>query len=246
MLKQTKIVASISDMRCDVDFIKALFEAGMNVVRMNTAHASREGFEKLISNVREVSNRIAILMDTKGPEIRIRSFAEKTVELVAGAPFVLTTREVEGDCTCVGVTYSRLHGELEPGQEILIDDGLIAVRVEEICGQDILCRVENGGTLSSNKSLNIPGVHIRLPALTDKDVDDIRFGVEQGFDYIATGHYARVGSACRSFVGHTERGSARSSAGRPWRRAGRTRPELDIIESLLRGRRWWRCSRVLG
>ena len=96
MLKQTKIVASISDLRCDVDFIKELFEAGMNVVRMNTAHASREGFEKLVANVREVSNRIAILMDTKGPEIRTGLLKEgKKVMLDAGQTFTLTTEEGE-------------------------------------------------------------------------------------------------------------------------------------------------------
>ena len=114
------------------------------------------------------------------------------MELAEGASFVLTTRDVEGDSGCVSVTYSHLHEELAPGQEILIDDGLVAVRVEEICGQDIRCRVENGGVLSSNKSLNIPGVHIRLPALTEKDVADIRFGVEQGFDYIAASFVRRA------------------------------------------------------
>ena len=196
MLRKTKIICTLGPAVDSEEMIRALVCSGMNAARFNFSHGSHLEHQQRLERLKRVRDElgcpVATILDTKGPEIRIRSFAEKTVELVAGAPFVLTTREVEGDCTCVGVTYSRLHEELEPGQEILIDDGLIAVRVEEICGQDILCRVENGGTLSSNKSLNIPGVHIRLPALTDKDVDDIRFGVEQGFDYIAASFVRRA------------------------------------------------------
>ena len=133
MLKQTKIVASISDLRCDVDFIRELFEAGMNVVRMNTAHASREGFEKLITNVREVSNRIAILMDTKGPEIRTTPLVNKEplsfhigekIRMV-GNPELETTRE------CISVSYSGFVKDLEVGGVILIDDGELEFRVVE-------------------------------------------------------------------------------------------------------------------
>ena len=133
MLKQTKIVASISDLRCDVDFIRALFEAGMNVVRMNTAHASREGFEKLISNVREVSNRIAILMDTKGPEIRTTSLVNKEpipfhigdMVKVVGNPELETCRE------CIAVSYPDFVKDLKVGGTILIDDGDLELRVME-------------------------------------------------------------------------------------------------------------------
>ena len=133
MLKQTKIVASISDLRCDVDFIRELFEAGMNVVRMNTAHASREGFEKLISNVRAVSNRIAILMDTKGPEIRTTALVNKEpIPLnigdqikVVGNPAMETCRE------CIYVSYPDFVNDLEVGGTILIDDGDLELHVVE-------------------------------------------------------------------------------------------------------------------
>lgn len=124
MLKQTKIVASISDLRCDVDFIRSLFEAGMNVVRMNTAHAGREGFETLIRNVREVSNRIAILMDTKGPEVRTTKATEESIAYttgdkvrVVGDPIRETTRD------CIAVSYLNFVNDLQIGAGILIDDG---------------------------------------------------------------------------------------------------------------------------
>ena len=132
MLKKTKIVASISDLRCDVDFIRDLFNAGMNVVRMNTAHANREGFETLIRNVREVSNRIGILMDTKGPEVRTTACAEgpidyKTGETVRiiGAPEQATTR------ACICVTYPYFVNDLSVGARVLIDDGDLELKVVE-------------------------------------------------------------------------------------------------------------------
>ena len=130
MLKQTKIVASISDLRCEVDFIRDLFQAGMNVVRMNTAHANREGFEKLIANVREVSNRIAILMDTKGPEVRTTASAEGPIDFktgekvkIVGNPDQETTRE------CIAVTYPNFVHDLNIGVSVLIDDGELALKV---------------------------------------------------------------------------------------------------------------------
>ena len=166
LLKQTKIVASISDRRCDVDFIKQLFEAGMNVVRMNTAHASREGFEALIANVRAVSNRIAILMDTKGPEVRTTANAEpipykigEKVKIV-GNPDLETTRE------CIAVSYSNFVSDLNM-------DGYL------------LCEVKNDATLGSRKSVNVPGVRINLPSLTEKDRNNILYAIEKDIDFIA-------------------------------------------------------------
>ena len=135
---------------------------------------------------------VAAILDTKGPEIRIRSFETKSISLEAGDSFTLTTREVQGNGSLVSVTYPELHKEVSVGQEILIDDGLVALKVEEINGQDIRCVVENGGALSANKSINIPGVHIHLPALTEKDVSDIRFGVENDFDFIAASFVRRA------------------------------------------------------
>ena len=135
---------------------------------------------------------VATILDTKGPEIRIKSFETKSVTLEPGDTFTLTTEDVVGNQGWVSVTYPQLHQELQPGQEILIDDGLVAIRVDRIEGTKIICTVENGGTLSANKSINIPGVHIQLPALTEKDVDDIRFGVANDFDFIAASFVRRA------------------------------------------------------
>ena len=147
----------------------------------------------MLKAVRDSMGRpVATILDTKGPEIRIRSFQTKSVSLQAGAPFTLTTEDVVGDETRVSVSYPQLHEELKPGQEVLIDDGLVAIRVDRIEGAEIHCTVENGGDLSANKSINIPGVHIHLPALTDKDVEDIRFGVENDFDFIAASFVRRA------------------------------------------------------
>ena len=187
MLKQTKIVASISDLRCDVDFIRELFEAGMNVVRMNTAHASREGFEKLIFNVRQVSNRIAILMDTKGPEIRTTSLVGNEPipynigdkVRVVGNPNQETCRE------CISVSYPDFVKDLKLDGTILIDDGDLELRVVEKYDDHLLCEVQNQATLGNRKSINVPGVRINLPSLTEKDRNNILFAIESDIDYIA-------------------------------------------------------------
>ena len=187
MLKQTKIVASISDLRCDVDFIRELFDAGMNVVRMNTAHASREGFEKLIANVREVSNRIAILMDTKGPEIRTTALVNKEP-----IPFhigdrvkVMGNPEQETCRDCISVSYPDFVKDLKVDGTILIDDGDLELRVVEKQEDYLLCEVQNEATLGNRKSVNVPGVRINLPSLTEKDRNNILFAIESDIDFIA-------------------------------------------------------------
>ncbi len=185
LLKQTKIVASISDKRCDVDFIRELFNAGMNVVRMNTAHAGREGFEALIANVRTVSNRIGILMDTKGPEVRTTFSAEPIAYRigdrvkVVGDPGLETTRE------CIAVSYPRFVNDLNIGGIILIDDGDLELGVVEKHADHLICEVHNEATLGSRKSVNVPGVRINLPSLTDKDRDNILYAIEKDIDFIA-------------------------------------------------------------
>ena len=189
MLRKTKIICTLGPAVDSEDMIRALIRTGMNAARFNFSHGSHpEHLARLnmLKSVRDAMGRpIATILDTKGPEIRIKSFDSKTIELNAGDAFTLTTEDVVGNPSRVSVTYPNLHEELTVGQEVLIDDGLVAIRVEEIVGRDIRCTVENGGTLSANKSLNIPGVHIQLPALTEKDIADIRFGVENGFDFIA-------------------------------------------------------------
>ena len=182
MLKKTKIVASISDLRCEEDFIRDLFNAGMNVVRMNTAHASREGFEKLIANVRKVSNRIAILMDTKGPEVR-------TTDLAGGEPIAFTTGDrvkvtgnpgKETNRECISVSYTNFVHDLNVGETILIVVGVFVFFVFVLT-----CEVKNEATLGNHKSVNVPGVRINLPSLTEKDRNNILYAIEKDIDFIA-------------------------------------------------------------
>lgn len=186
LLKQTKIVASISDLRCDVDFIKALFKAGMNVVRMNTAHANREGFENLIRNVRQVSNRIGILMDTKGPEVRTTNNAEGSIDYkigdkvrIVGNPEQDTTRE------CICVSYPNFVHDLSVGAHVLIDDGDLDLVVTDKDKNALYCEVCNDATLGNRKSVNVPGVRINLPSLTEKDRNNILYAIEKEIDFIA-------------------------------------------------------------
>ncbi len=186
LLKQTKIVASISDQRCDVDFIKALFDAGMNVVRMNTAHANREGFEKLIANVRTVSNRIAILMDTKGPEVRTTPLVGDPIPFKIGDRVkVVGNPDGKTTCDCICVSYPRFVDDLKVGGEILIDDGDLGLKVVEKKEDVLYCVVQNEATLGNRKSVNVPGVRINLPSLTEKDRNNILYAIEKDIDFIA-------------------------------------------------------------
>ena len=185
LLKQTKIVATVSDKRCEVEFIKRLFDAGMNVVRMNTAHLDFDGQKKIIDNVRAVSNRIGILMDTKGPEVRTTILAEPVsfragdrVKMV-GDPNRETTHE------CIAVSYSEFVHDLNPGDRVLIDDGDLEMLVVEKTDGYLLCEVQNEASLGSRKSVNVPGVRINLPSLTEKDRNNILFAIEQDIDFIA-------------------------------------------------------------
>ena len=169
--------------------LRALMLAGMDAARFNFSHGTHESHLALLTKVKRVRDElgaaVATILDTKGPEIRVKTFASGSVTLAEGGTFTLTTRDVPGDESCVSVTYSNLHNELRPGCRVLIDDGLIELRVEEVRGQDIVCAVACGGPLSSNKSINIPDVHIQLPSLTEKDKEDLRFAVEQDFDFVA-------------------------------------------------------------
>ena len=195
-MRKTKIICTLGPAVDSEDMIRTLIRTGMDAARFNFSHGSHpEHLERLnmLKSVRDAMGRpVATILDTKGPEIRIKSFETKSITLEPGDTFTLTTRDVVGNQGWVSVTYPKLHEELTPGQEILIDDGLVAIRVDRIEGTEIVCTVENGGALSANKSINIPGVHIQLPALTEKDVDDIRFGVENDFDFIAASFVRRA------------------------------------------------------
>lgn len=184
-MKKTKIVCSISDLRCDEKFLRELFFAGMNVVRMNTAHADAEGIKKIIRNVRAVSPHIGILIDTKGPEVRTTRaeapIAYKAGEQVTvyGRPGVDTTHDE------VSLSYADIAKDLKVGDRLLFDDGAISMKVNAIEGEKVLVEVENDGTLGSHKSVNVPGEHIDLPALTKKDHENILLAIEQDIDFIA-------------------------------------------------------------
>ena len=196
MLRKTKIICTLGPAVDSEDMVVALIKGGMNGARFNFSHGSHPEHLERLNRLKAVRDRmgsaVATILDTKGPEIRIKSFETKTVELNAGETFTLTVDDVPGTSSRVSVTYPKLNEEVAPGQVILIDDGLVAIRVQEIKGGDIICEVENGGTLSANKSINIPGAHIQLPALTEKDVADIRFGVENDFDFIAASFVRRA------------------------------------------------------
>lgn len=184
--KFTKIVATISDKRCDVDFIRELYEEGMNVVRMNSAHLDREGFMKIINNVRAVSHRIAILIDTKGPEVRTTAAENDGIILKTG-----DVVKVAGDASkissneCIYVNYEYFVRDLKIGDDILIDDGEIDLKVTEKQDSYLVCEVLNDGKIGSRKSVNVPGVRINLPSLTEKDKTNILFAIEQNIDFIA-------------------------------------------------------------
>ena len=184
-MKQTKIVASISDRKCDPEFIRALFNAGMNVVRMNTAHASEEGIRQIVKNVREVSHHIGILIDTKGPEVRTTACDEpiqyKTGDVVKifGRPEMNTTHDI------INVTYANFAADVHEGCHILFDDGAIDMQVIGISGPQVVAQVQNDGVLGSKKSVNVPGVHIDLPALTEKDRKNIMLAIELDIEFIA-------------------------------------------------------------
>ena len=184
-MKQTKIVASISDRRCDVDFIRSLFEAGMNVVRMNTAHADENGIKQIINNVRAVSHHIGILIDTKGPEVRTTGCAEPIpyttgdVVKIFGRPEMDTTHDI------INLSYSNFSADVHEGCHILFDDGALDMLVIGINGPAVIAQVQNDGVLGSHKSVNVPGVHIALPTLTDKDRKNIMLAIDQDIDFIA-------------------------------------------------------------
>ena len=184
-MKQTKIVASVSDRRCDVDFIRQLFNAGVNVIRMNTAHASEEGIKNIIRNVREVSRHIGILIDTKGPEIRTTG-CEGHIEYKAGDVVKLFGRpEIDSTHDIVNLSYENFAADVQEGDHVLFDDGALDMVVIGINGPAVIAQVTNDGVLGSHKSVNVPGRHIDLPALTSKDRKNIMLAIEQDIDFIA-------------------------------------------------------------
>ena len=188
-MRKTKIICTMGPAVDDEEKLRELMLNGMDAARFNFSHGTHESHLATLNKVKRVRDELGIavatILDTKGPEIRIKTFENGPVTLAEGDKFTLTTRDVPGDASIVSVTYADLHKELQSGCRVLIDDGLIELNVDSISGQDIACTVRSGGPLSNNKSINIPDVSIHLPSLTEKDREDIRFAVEQDFDFIA-------------------------------------------------------------
>ncbi|MBU5673925.1 pyruvate kinase [Paenibacillus brevis] len=188
-MRKTKIVCTIGPSSESLENIKKLIMAGMNVARLNFSHGDYEEHGGRIKTIRQASaelgKSIAILLDTKGPEIRTGKLKEEPIELEQDELITLTTEEILGDKDRISITYSDLPNDVEVGSTILIDDGLIGLTVLDIQGTEIKCRIVNGGTIKSKKGVNVPGVNISLPGITEKDANDIKFGIEQGVDFIA-------------------------------------------------------------
>ena len=189
-MKKTKVVCTMGPNTNDRELLKKLIENGMDVARFNFSHGDHEEQKSrmdLLKELRqELNTNTAILLDTKGPEIRTGVLkGGKRIMLKAGEQFTLTTEEIEGDESKVSITYEGLVQDVDAGRVILIDDGLIELKVVGKSEKEIFCEVINGGELGERKGVNVPNVAVRLPAITEKDKDDIRFGVEQGIDFIA-------------------------------------------------------------
>ena len=188
-MRKTKIICTLGPASESEEMIGKLIDAGMDVARFNFSHGTHEEqarkFERLKKVRIEKNLPVAALLDTKGPEIRTRDFKDGKIQLEAGQKFTLTTRELDGDNTIASVTYKNLPKDVKVGGSILIDDGLIELRVDEIKGTEILCTVINGGPVSNHKGINVPGADLSMPFISEQDRSDIEFGCVLGFDYIA-------------------------------------------------------------
>ena len=188
-MRKTKIVCTLGPSTDNEDILRQMMLAGMNVARCNFSHGTYEDHQRrmdLVKKLRhEVGRPIAILLDTKGPEVRVKNFKEGKAVLEEGQLFTLTVDEVDGTKDKVSVTYDRLYEDLEIGMRVLIDDGLIEMQVEQIDQRNVVCRVINGGVVSNHKGVNIPDVDLSMPYISDKDREDILFGISQGVDFIA-------------------------------------------------------------
>lgn len=189
MLKKTKIVATIGPASESEEMLKKLIKQGVNVCRLNFSHGDHAEHQKRIDTIKKVREElgipVAIMLDTKGPEIRLGDFKEGIVEIKQGQEFTLTTRDILGDETIIGVSYKDMPNDVSVGGIILIDDGLIEFRVKEITDTEIVMEALNEGTLKNHKGVNVPNVNINLPAITEKDISDIIFGIKNDVDFIA-------------------------------------------------------------
>ena len=188
-MRKTKIICTMGPATDNIEVLRAMARAGMNVARFNFSHGSHEEHKQRIDRVKAVREEynlpIALLLDTKGPEIRTGDMQDGKIFLKKGEQIRLTPRACLGTPSKISITYPDLYQDVQAGTSILIDDGLIELRVEQTQEQDILCRVLNDGAVSNHKGINVPDVHLSIPYLSDKDKADIQFGIEQGVDFIA-------------------------------------------------------------
>ena len=189
-MRKTKIVCTIGPASSDEAMLRRMVENGMNVARLNFSHGSYDNFHTLIEKIKKIRKEmevpLAILLDTKGPEIRLGTFKDhKPVELKEGQKFTLTSKTVEGDDTIATVQVPTLWKSLRPGNRVLIDDGLVELTVDEIVGEDIVTTVRVGGPVSDHKGVNVPYVKVEMPFLSEKDKEDLRFGIREDVDFVA-------------------------------------------------------------
>ena len=188
-MRKTKIICTLGPATDREGVLRALVENGMNVARFNFSHGSHEEHKGRLDALKaireELGQPVAALLDTKGPEIRLKDFANGKEQLVVGQTFTLTTREVEGTNEICSITYKDLPHDVVAGGTIMLDDGLIQLSIRSVTDTDIVCEVLNNGTIKNKKGVNVPGVHLSMPYMSQRDRDDIIFGIEQGFDFIA-------------------------------------------------------------
>ncbi|MDD2402226.1 MAG: pyruvate kinase [Clostridia bacterium] len=188
-MRRTKIICTIGPASKDINVIKELLLNGMNVARLNFSHGTFEEHGKRISDIRQASKEtgvpVAIMLDTKGPEIRMGYIENGKTELKEGEQIIFTTQEILGTKERVYINYKGLPKDVKQGDTILVDDGLISLQVQKVEGTEIYCGIENGGEISDRKKLNLPEVRLNIPGLTEKDIEDIKFGVKQEVDFIA-------------------------------------------------------------
>ena len=188
-MRKTKIICTLGPSSSDESTLREMMRLGMNVCRFNFSHGTHEEHREKLSTVKrlreELKLPVATLLDTKGPEIRLRDFEGGSAVLAAGERFTITTREVMGDASIGSITYAGLPGDVTAGSRILIDDGLVELVVESIQDTDIHCTVKNGGKISNHKGINVPGVSLSIPYLSEADKADLLFGIREGFDFVA-------------------------------------------------------------
>lgn len=195
-MRKTKIICTLGPATDNPEVLKQLMLSGMNVARINMSHQNHECHKARIEKVKELREElrlpIAVLIDTKGPEIRLGAFKEPKVELIPGETFTLTTEPLLGDGTIASISFPGLPGDVERGQHILIDDGLIDLQVQSATAASITCTVLNGGVISANKGVNVPGAHLSMPFMSERDKQDIAFACEMEADFIAASFTRRA------------------------------------------------------